>query len=150
MPETMSSFGSTSFSPSMANLLPIQVHVKEGGGGRVRVYDPKVGIGEQFSHMSMGQAGQKQEEGGFTVHSLLPLMPITIVTFVMPNVMPMNYALSEYQGSVVFDNEQSDHGVLIEYRKRSEPFSSSEMFSFISYPFDSIVIYVSVYKCCLQ
>ncbi|KAL0430184.1 UNVERIFIED_CONTAM: hypothetical protein Sradi_0644400 [Sesamum radiatum] len=65
MLETTSSFGSTSSSPSMANLPPIRVHVEE---------NPKVGglgIEEQFQQISVGATGnvnlvlpQKQEEVG--------------------------------------------------------------------------------------
>lgn len=121
MLETTSSFGSTSSSPSMANLPPIRVHVEEGGGGGVRVQDQKVGIEEQFAQMSMGQAGQKQEEGGFAVLSSPPPMPTTIVASVMPTAVPMNSAPSEYPSRVVSDDERSDHGVPIGYRKQPPP-----------------------------
>ncbi|GFP85282.1 hypothetical protein PHJA_000671900 [Phtheirospermum japonicum] len=50
MLETSSSFGSTSSSPSVANLPPIRVHVDE---------NPKVGLGieDQFQQMNLGVAG---------------------------------------------------------------------------------------------
>ncbi|KAI3467047.1 hypothetical protein Pfo_023710 [Paulownia fortunei] len=65
MLETTSSFGSTSSSPSVANLPPIRVHVEENSkvGG--------LGIEDQFQQMSVGVVGnvnlaqtQKQEEVG--------------------------------------------------------------------------------------
>lgn len=61
--ETSSSFGSTSSSPSLANLPPIRVHVEDGsgGGGGVKMQDQKLGIEEQFAQMSI--AMQKQDEG---------------------------------------------------------------------------------------
>ncbi|KAL3654440.1 hypothetical protein CASFOL_004121 [Castilleja foliolosa] len=50
MPETSSSFGSTSSSPSVANLPPIRVHLEENS---------KVGLGieDQFQQMNLGVAG---------------------------------------------------------------------------------------------
>ena len=51
MLETTSSFGSTSSSPSLANLPPIRVHVEDGGGVR----DQKVvGIEDQLAQMTVG------------------------------------------------------------------------------------------------
>ncbi|KAL0424701.1 UNVERIFIED_CONTAM: hypothetical protein Sradi_1004900 [Sesamum radiatum] len=77
MLETTSSFGSTSSSPSMANLPPIRVHVEE---------NPKVGglgIEEQFQQISVGATGnvnlvlpQKQEEvGGFVAGTVVSGVP---------------------------------------------------------------------------
>lgn len=99
MQETMSSFGSTSSSPSMANLPPIKVQVEE---------NPKVGglgIEDQFQQMSVGVAGnvnlalpQKQEEvGGFVAAG-------TVVSGV-PVVVG-----GEYAHRVVSDEERSDPG----------------------------------------
>ncbi|KAL2233391.1 uncharacterized protein LOC105156347 [Sesamum indicum] len=98
MLETNSSFGSTSSSPSVANLPPIRVHVDE---------HPKIGglgIEEQFQQMSVGVTGivnlpppQKQDEvgglvaSGVAVASGLPVM-----------------VGSEYANRS--DDERSDHG----------------------------------------
>lgn len=65
MLETTSSFGSTSSSPSVANLPPIRVHVEE---------NQKVGIEDQFQQMTVGMAAnanfsvtpKAEEVGGFT------------------------------------------------------------------------------------
>ncbi|KAL2235039.1 UNVERIFIED_CONTAM: hypothetical protein Sindi_1236100 [Sesamum indicum] len=106
MLETTSSFGSTSSSPSMANLPPIRVHVEE---------NPKVGglgIEEQFQQISVGATGnvnlvlpQKQEEvGGFVAAG-------TVVSGV-PVVVGGDYA-----NRVFSDDERSDHGG---YRKTQQ------------------------------
>jgi len=62
--ETSSSFGSTSSSPSLANLPHIRVHVEDGGSGGVRAQqqqqqqDQKVlGIDEQFAQMVVRVGG---------------------------------------------------------------------------------------------
>ncbi|KAF2322548.1 hypothetical protein GH714_018802 [Hevea brasiliensis] len=96
MLETTSSFGSTSSSPSLANLPPIRVHVEDGGGsgggGGVRgvVQDQKVvGIEEQFAQISVS--------GGSPV------------------------VVGEYQNRVFSDDERSDHGVPVGYRKPPPP-----------------------------
>ncbi|RYR37163.1 hypothetical protein Ahy_A09g042096 [Arachis hypogaea] len=85
MLETTSSFGSTSSSPSLANLPPIRVHVEDGsGGGGVRmVQDHKVlGIEEQFAQMGVsvaGGLGQKQDEGLVVLSSPPPPpVPVTL------------------------------------------------------------------------
>ncbi|KAF3431934.1 hypothetical protein FNV43_RR26670 [Rhamnella rubrinervis] len=120
MLETTSSFGSTSSSPSLANLPPIRVHVEDGGGG-VRMQDQKMGIEEQFTQMSLGQAVQKQDEGGFVVLSSPPPMPTTIVASVVPSTVPTVTVAADYQTRVVSDDERSDHGVPVGYRKQPPP-----------------------------
>ncbi|PIN03520.1 hypothetical protein CDL12_23959 [Handroanthus impetiginosus] len=102
MLETSSSFGSTSSSPSMANLPPIKVHVEE---------NPKVGglgIEDQFQQMTLGVAGnvnlappQKQEEvGGFVA-------PVIAAGTVVPGV-PVVVG-GEYPNRVISEDERSDH-----------------------------------------
>ncbi|MCD7454803.1 hypothetical protein HAX54_026097 [Datura stramonium] len=73
MVETMSSFGSASSMPSLANLPPIRVHVEENQKGG--------GIEEQFSQMTVG-VKQKNEEGGFMGLSSPP--PPTVAASVVP------------------------------------------------------------------
>lgn len=99
MPETSSSFGSTSSSPSVANLPHIRVRVEE---------NPKVkgsGIEEQFQQMSVGVVGngnsplpQKQEEAGvfMAAGSVVPGLPAVVG--------------GEYANRVISDDERSDHG----------------------------------------
>ncbi|KAI3453068.1 hypothetical protein Pfo_009731 [Paulownia fortunei] len=110
MLETSSSFGSTSSSPSVANLPPIRVHVEE---------NPKVGelgIEEQFQQMSVGIMGnvnlplpQKQEEVG--VFMAAGAAAGTVVSG-MPVVVG-----GEYANRVFSDDERSDHGG---YRKAQQ------------------------------
>jgi len=58
MLETTSSFGSTSSSPSLANLPSIRVHVEDGGGVR----DQKVvGIEDQLAQMTVGGGGVRDQ-----------------------------------------------------------------------------------------
>ena len=74
MLETTSSFGSTSSSPSLANLPPIRVHMEDGGGVR----DQKVvGIEDQLAQMTVGggRVGQRQDKG-FAALSSSPSMPV--------------------------------------------------------------------------
>ncbi|GAB4828878.1 hypothetical protein Ancab_018538 [Ancistrocladus abbreviatus] len=140
--ETTSSFGSTSSSPSLANLPPIRVHVEDGGGGGnggVRVLDhQRIGIEEQFAQMGLGLQKQlQQDEGGFVVLSSPPTVP--------PNVAPASTAAtvvtgmpavlsSEYLNRVVSDDERSDQGVPVAYRKPSPPQTLQPMVGMPSQP----------------
>ncbi|PIN23700.1 hypothetical protein CDL12_03574 [Handroanthus impetiginosus] len=103
MLDTTSSFGSTSSSPTVANLPPIRVHVEE---------NPKVGglgIEEQFQQMSIGVMGNvnlapppKQEEsGGF--------MAASVAAATVVSGLPMGFG-GEYPNRVFSDDERSDHG----------------------------------------
>ncbi|KAL9390461.1 hypothetical protein Peur_019066 [Populus x canadensis] len=113
MLETTSSFGSTSSSPSLANLPPIRVHVEDGGGDR----DQKVvGIEDQLAQMTVGggRVGQRQEEGFAALSSPSPMH----VSIAMSNV-PVGgqMVVEEYQNRVFSDDERSNHGVPVCYRK---------------------------------
>ncbi|CAA0809041.1 Octicosapeptide/Phox/Bem1p family protein [Striga hermonthica] len=96
MLETTSSFGSTSSTPSVANLPPIRVHVEE---------NPKVGIEDQFQHMNLGVSGnvvpQKLEEAGGFVAAVGPVVsgvPV-VVGGDYPNL-----------NRVISDDERSEQG----------------------------------------
>lgn len=115
MLETTSSFGSTSSSPSLANLPPIRVHVVE---------DQKVlGIEEQFAQMGVG-VGQKQQQQdeGFVLLSSPPPPPVpaTLAAVGVP-IGPATVVAGEYHNRVVSDDERSDHGVPVGYRKPPTP-----------------------------
>ncbi|XP_004300957.1 PREDICTED: putative mediator of RNA polymerase II transcription subunit 12 [Fragaria vesca subsp. vesca] len=121
MLENSSSFGSTSSSPSLANLPPIRVHVEDGGGGSShggnRAQDQKVGIEEQFAQMTVGMVGQQKQDdgGGFVILSSTPPLPTTI----MPSSAPVSSSSPpDYLNRVVSDDERSDHGG---YRKPIPP-----------------------------
>ncbi|KAF3969463.1 hypothetical protein CMV_006750 [Castanea mollissima] len=126
MLETTSSFGSTSSSPSLANLRPIRVHAEDGGGvgggsggggGVARVADQKLGIEEQFAQMGLGSAGHnnKQQDEGFAVISSPPPLPVNLA--VVQPVPVSSAAAGEYQNRVYSDDERSDHGVPVGYRR---------------------------------
>lgn len=109
MMETSSSFGSTSSSPSLANLPPIRVHVEDGsGGGGVRVQDQKLGIEEQFAQISV--AMQKQDEGFVVLSSPATSGPS------VPAV-----AGGDYPNRVFSDDERSEQGMPVGYRKPPPP-----------------------------
>ncbi|WVY99181.1 hypothetical protein V8G54_031332 [Vigna mungo] len=113
MLETTSSFGSTSSSPSLANLPPIRVHVVE---------DQKVmGIEEQFAQMGVG-VGQKQQDEGFVLLSSPPPPPVpaTLAAVGVP-IGPPTIVAGDYHNRVVSDDERSDHGVPVGYRKPPTP-----------------------------
>uniref|UniRef100_A0A2P2K7M1 PB1 domain-containing protein n=1 Tax=Rhizophora mucronata TaxID=61149 RepID=A0A2P2K7M1_RHIMU len=115
MLETTSSFGSTSSSPSLANLPPIKVHVDDGGAGARGVLpDQKgvVGIEEQFAQINVagsggggGVGGQKQEEV-FMVAA--PPIPVSIAVSGVPG--GSQGVIGEYQNRGFSDDERSDHG----------------------------------------
>ncbi|KAF9677377.1 hypothetical protein SADUNF_Sadunf08G0101300 [Salix dunnii] len=117
MLETTSSFGSTSSSPLLANLPPIRVHVEDGSGVR----DNKVvGIEDQLAQMTVcgGGVGQRQDEG-FATLSSPPPMPVSIAVSSVP--VGGQVVAGEYQNRVFSDDERSDHGVPVCYRKPPQP-----------------------------
>ncbi|GMH26237.1 hypothetical protein Nepgr_028080 [Nepenthes gracilis] len=112
--ETTSSFKSTSSSPPLANLPAIRVHVEDGGGSsagggaRIRGLAQRIvgGIEEQFSQMGVGV--QKQDDGFVVPSSLAAAEVVTGVP-------------TEYLKRVVSDDEISDQGITMGYRKQSQP-----------------------------
>nr|VDD30543.1 unnamed protein product [Brassica oleracea] len=97
MLDTSSSFGSTSSSPSLANLPPIRVHVEEARG----MQDQRLGIEEQFARFN----------DGFAAISSPPPMPVTITLPAAPVNAPT------VSSGVFSDDERSNHGVPAGYRK---------------------------------
>jgi hypothetical protein len=115
MLETTSSFGSTSSLPSLANLSnlpPIRVHVEDGGsggsGGGVRVMDQKLGIEEQFAQMGIGSSPSPPMPVNLTAVSPMPVSSAAVVA-------------GEYSNRVFSDDERSDHGVPVGYRRVQVP-----------------------------
>ncbi|MBA0785022.1 hypothetical protein Gotri_000010, partial [Gossypium trilobum] len=90
MLETTSSFGSTSSSPSLANLPPIRVHVEDQK-------EHKVGIEEQFAQFTVTATSAAATGGA-------------------GGVVP-----GEYSNRGLSDDERSDHGVPVGYRKTQTP-----------------------------
>lgn len=93
MLDTSSSFGSTSSSPSLANLPPIRVHVEEAKG----MQDQRLGIEEHFARFNVGN---KLQDDGFAAISSPPPMPAPTVS-----------------SGVFSDDERSNHCVPAGYRK---------------------------------
>lgn len=111
MMETTSSFGSSSSSPSLANLPPIRVHVEESN----KVQDQQkmvVGMEEQFGQMNVSSGAPKlqQEEGFVVLSSPQP-----------PQVATVGLVSGEYVNRVISDDERSDHGVPVGYKKAPPP-----------------------------
>ncbi|KFK33340.1 hypothetical protein AALP_AA5G001400 [Arabis alpina] len=122
MLDTSSSFGSTSSSPSLANLPPIRVHVEETGGGVRAAQDQRLGIEEQFARINAGNKQQQQQEDGFAaISSPPPPMPVTIPIPTAPAT-----ASTEFQTRVFSDDERSDHSVQAGYRKPPTPRSQPQ------------------------
>nr|GMD60040.1 putative mediator of RNA polymerase II transcription subunit 8 [Ipomoea batatas] len=109
MVDTTSSFGSTSSSPSMANLPPIKVHVDE---------NQRAGIEEQLSQMSVGaRVEQKQEDGGFAALSSPPPPPLpAMVAGTVVSTVPAVVG-GEYPNRVFSDDERSDYSAPVGHRK---------------------------------
>ncbi|XP_057545577.1 uncharacterized protein LOC130824539 [Amaranthus tricolor] len=111
--ENNSSFGSTSSSPSLANLPPIRVHVDDGSvsGGGVRVLG---GIEEQFAQMGLNV--QKQLVVDDQGNSAVISPPSTaIVSNVAAAV--MGGGGGDFVNRAYSDDERSDHGVPVGGRK---------------------------------
>ncbi|XP_010554103.1 PREDICTED: uncharacterized protein LOC104823972 [Tarenaya hassleriana] len=126
MLDTTSSFGSTSSSPSLANLPPIRVHVEEAGGGRAAMQDQKLGTEDQFAQFNVGGGAnkqfQRQQEDAFaTISSPPPPMPATLAVPVVPLSAPAFSA--EFHTRVISDDEKSDQGVPAGYKKPPTPHS---------------------------
>ncbi|EEF36076.1 ATP binding protein, putative [Ricinus communis] len=123
MLETTSSFGSTSSSPSLANLPPIRVHVEDGGTRGALVDQKVVGIEEQFAQITVsGGSGQKQDEGFMVIASSPPPLPVSLAISGSPMVVMGGGGGGEYQSRVFSDDERSDHGVpVVSYRKMPPP-----------------------------
>ncbi|XP_038720598.1 ataxin-2 homolog isoform X2 [Tripterygium wilfordii] len=115
MLETTSSFGSTSSSPSLANLPPIRVQVEDRGGVKIEQDQKVVGIEEQFMQMGFG-TGQKQDEG-FVVLSSAPPPPLPGTISVPGMPVSSGVVAGDYSNRVISDDERSDHGVPVGYRK---------------------------------
>ncbi|KAK8579484.1 hypothetical protein V6N13_142691 [Hibiscus sabdariffa] len=124
MLETSSSFGSTSSSPSLANLPPIRVHAEDQK-------EHKVGIEEQFAQFTVtassagggggGGVGMKQQDEVLAALSSPPLMPVAIPTSGGGVVLNSGVVPGEYTNRVLSDDERSDHGVPVGYRKTQTP-----------------------------
>ncbi|XP_019085688.1 PREDICTED: myocyte-specific enhancer factor 2A-like [Camelina sativa] len=115
MLDTSSSFGSTSSSPSLANLPPIRVHVEEPTGVRTLPDQKNLGIEEQFTRFNVGSKQlQQQQDDGFAAMSSPPPMPVTIA-------LPAATISNESHTRFISDDERSDHSVPAGYRKPPTP-----------------------------
>uniref|UniRef100_A0A1J3GPU6 PB1 domain-containing protein n=1 Tax=Noccaea caerulescens TaxID=107243 RepID=A0A1J3GPU6_NOCCA len=125
MLDTSSSFGSTSSSPSLANLPPIRVHVEEAGGVRA-MQDQRLGIEEQFARINVGnkQLQHQQEDGFAAISSPPPPMPVTIALPAAP--VSAATVSNEFQTRVISDDERSDQGMPAGYRKPPTPRSQPQ------------------------
>ncbi|KAK8529536.1 hypothetical protein V6N12_060315 [Hibiscus sabdariffa] len=119
MLETNSSFGSTSSSPSLANLPPIRVRPEEKREHKL------VGIEEQFAQFALtsggGGGGVKQPDDGFVALPPSPPMPVGIVVPGGGVGLTSGAVHGEYATRGLSDDERSDHGAPVGYRKPAAP-----------------------------
>ncbi|XP_054808788.1 uncharacterized protein LOC129310918 [Prosopis cineraria] len=114
--DNSSSCGSSSSSPSMANLPPIRVRVVETGNSRLQE-EQRPGIEEQLAQMTFGANGIKQDEG----------YVMTMLSAPMPTIpAPMTMAspalvTGENMNRVISDDERSDQAVPAGLRKPPLP-----------------------------
>lgn len=111
MLETTSSFGSANSSPSLANLPPIRVHVAVEDSNNQKVVVGGGGIEEQFAQMSVQQQNKLDDGGGFALISSPPAVVAAVPV--------SNNPIGEYvnRDRVVSDDERSDQGIQLGYRK---------------------------------
>ncbi|EOA23556.1 hypothetical protein CARUB_v10016750mg [Capsella rubella] len=127
MLDTSSSFGSTSSSPSLANLPPIRVHVEESSAGVRTMPDQRnLGIEEQFARFNVGNKQlPHQQDDGFAALSSPPPMPVTIA-LPAASVSAAATVSNESHARVFSDDERSDHGVPTGFRKPPTPRSQPQ------------------------
>ncbi|GLT63495.1 hypothetical protein SLA2020_360570 [Shorea laevis] len=112
MVENASSFGSSSSTPSMANLPPIRVRIEEGGSAKM--LDHRVGIEEQFAQISFASANMHKQGDGVRVAVPLPPHPATVAAAMTAAPVAMiNPAdgSSESMNRILSDDERPDQGV---------------------------------------
>uniref|UniRef100_A0A6N2KBF9 PB1 domain-containing protein n=1 Tax=Salix viminalis TaxID=40686 RepID=A0A6N2KBF9_SALVM len=109
--EKNSSFGSSSSSPSMTSLPPI----------RVRVEDPRVGFEEQFAQMTYAQVVQKNDDGYGFLSAPPPPIPVSISAVGAAISTNPAGGSSENLNRLLSDDERSDQGVPISFRKPPLP-----------------------------
>ncbi|GLT48863.1 hypothetical protein SLA2020_224550 [Shorea laevis] len=121
MLENTSSFGSSSSTPSMANLPPIRVRVQEGGSAKIQ--DHKVGNEEQLAQISFPTNMHKPGDGFGAPAALPPHPAVVAATVTVAPVATINPAggSSESLNRMLSDDERSDHGVPTGFRKPPLP-----------------------------
>ncbi|GLU12963.1 hypothetical protein SLE2022_296160 [Rubroshorea leprosula] len=104
MVENASSFGSSSSTPSMANLPPIRVRVEEGGSAKM--LDHRVGIEEQFAQISFASANMHKQGDRIRVAVPLPPHPATVAAAMTADVATINPAdgSSESMNQILSDD----------------------------------------------
>ncbi|KAI9101618.1 hypothetical protein K1719_023862 [Acacia pycnantha] len=115
--DNSSSYGSSSSSPSIANLPPIRVHVDETGNSRLQ-QEQRTCIEEQLAQMTFVASGIKRDEG-YTMTMLSAPLP----TIPAPLTMTSSPALvtGDNLNRVISDDERSDQGAPSGFRKPPLP-----------------------------
>lgn len=116
MVEKNSSYGSSSSSPSMANLPPIRVRADENGGGSSRLQlEQRAVIEEQFAQMTFGGVGSTMKhDDGYPMTTMMLSAPINP----MP---PIPVPIENTMNRVISDDERSDQGAPVGLRKPPLP-----------------------------
>lgn len=106
MVENNSSFGSSSSSPSMSNLPPIRVRVDDGNLARPQDHHQKAsGVEEQFAQISFAPPSLSTD---------IVASSGTVVSAAQVNAVAVS-------GGVISDDERSDHGAPVGFRKPPLP-----------------------------
>ncbi|XP_022775935.1 protein eyes shut [Durio zibethinus] len=127
MLETTSSFGSTSSSPSLANLPPIRVQAEDQKEHKM------VGIEEQFAQFTVAApacvagGGVKHLDEGFVALSAPPPMPVGIAVSGGGVGLSSGVVPGDYMNRGFSDDDRSDHGVPVGYRKPPPPQSQPQV-----------------------
>lgn len=114
MVENSSSYGSSSSSPSISNLPPI----------RVRVEDQKVGMEEQFAQVTFAPSGLKQDDGFGLLNAPVPPLPTAVAA---ASTTVASTAAIHPINRVFSDDEKSDHGMPVGFRKPPLPLQTAHL-----------------------
>ncbi|KAE8691966.1 elongator complex protein 2-like isoform X1 [Hibiscus syriacus] len=111
----------TSSSPSLANLPPIRVLADDQKEYRVEIEEQFAQFTVTTSSVASAGVGMKQQDEVFAALSSQPPMPVGIATSGGGVVLNSGVIRGEFANRVLSDDERSDHGLPVGYRKTQTP-----------------------------